>query len=110
MKLEADESVGWSKRANYSVGGRAVGGKLHVTDRRIVFRPHVLDRVTGGKGFTAPLSAVTGVSKAPKDGQLFSGGLRDRLQIELGDGSVHHFVVNQLDQTIEEELRALAHP
>lgn len=106
MDLKQGESVAWSSRANYSVGGRAVGGKLYITDRRVLFRPHVFDRLTGGKGFAAPLTDVAGFSVAPKDGGLFSGGLRDRLQIELASGSVHLFVVNKLERTLD-ELRAL---
>jgi hypothetical protein len=100
IELQQNELLVTSFRANHTQGRRAVGGSLHLTTQRVVFRPHIIDRATGGTTWEAPLSAITDVSVAPKGGGgNFDGSLRDRLAISTGlDTSL--FVVNKLPDVI----------
>src|SRR5205823_1300502 len=50
--LGPNEVAVWSGPANRTQGWRAVGGKLFVTDQRVVFIPHSFDRKTGGSGWS----------------------------------------------------------
>jgi len=101
QRAEDGETVEWSKLANRSQSrNRAVGGKLYLTDRRLLFCPHWVDAVFGGRTWNNPLSQVSSVGKEPRSGGL-GGGMRDRLRIELSDGGVELFVVNDLDAVIE---------
>ena len=74
------------------------GGKLFLTDRRLVFCPHWVDGATGGKTWDASRSDVAAVGPAPKGGKR--GGLRDRLRIELTNGGEQLFVVNRLADVV----------
>ncbi len=96
VPLEPGEVEQLALLANHSVGWRAVGGKLVVTDRRLVFRPNRVDRGLGGKVWTAPLGAILEVGRKPPTFGLFNGGLRSRLRIVTSDGAEHLFVVDGL--------------
>ena len=99
----------WRAFANRSQGARAVGGVLTVTDGVMAFTPNFFDIRTGGLPWSAPLSSVAGFGKEPGSftlGNLFSGGLRARLAVDLNDGTRERFVVNGLDAKIA-ELTAL---
>lgn len=97
MPVDADEVVAWSGRANRSVGVRAVGGTLYLTDRRLLFRPHLVERwFFGGQEWGVPRSRLAGfgVESRSRDAQgLFSGGLRKRLRVNLTDRGPELFVV-----------------
>jgi hypothetical protein len=75
-----------------------VGGKLFLTDRRLVFCPQWVDGATGGKTWDVSLTDVAAVGTAPKGGER--GGLRDRLRIELTDGADERFVVNRIADVV----------
>lgn len=79
---------------------RAVGGKLFVTNRRLLFAPHLFDAVLGGETRAILLSEIAAVSKQEAAGDTFGGGLRSRLRIDLKSGA-EFFIVNKLDQLIE---------
>ncbi len=99
----------WRCLANRSQGARAVGGSLAIEEGEIRFTPNFFDIRLGGKRWSAPLESVVSIGKEPASwtpSNLFSGGLRARLRLELADGSHELFVVNKLDQLID-ELRAL---
>jgi hypothetical protein len=99
IELQQGETLVTSFRANRTQGKRAVGGSLHLTSQRVVFRPHIIDRATGGETWEAPLSAVTAVTVAPKGGSAFDGSLRDRLAIST-NLETSLFVVNKLPAVI----------
>ena len=96
----AEEST--SFRANHSQGNRAVGGRIVLTSTHLVFTAHALDRRTGGRDLTIPLSNVRVASEGGRSlaGGLFSGGLRRRLVIELEDGSSEAFVVSRVEDRV----------
>jgi hypothetical protein len=99
VEAEPDEQVVWSQGANrIQPSGRAVGGKLFLTDRRLVFCPHWVDGATGGKTWEVSLTGVAAVGTAPKGGKR--GGLRERLRLELTDGAEELFVVNHLADVV----------
>ena len=94
VEAEPDEQVVWSQGANRMQGGRAVGGKLFLTDRRLVFCPQWVDGATGGKTWDASLATVAAVGTAPKRGR------RERLRIEIADGDEELFVVNRVAEVV----------
>lgn len=104
--LEPGEVERHAVLANHSVGWRAVGGKLVVTDRRLVFRPNRVDRELGGGLWSVPLGQIVEIGRRRPTFHPFNGGLRSRLRIVTADGAEHLFVVNRLDREIE-TLQAL---
>jgi hypothetical protein len=94
--------VDWSCRANRTQSTfRAVGGQLVLEGDRLEFRPHGFDRALSGKGWSAPLTAIRSVGTEPRGLNPLNGALRERLRIELDDGSVELFVVNKLGEVRE---------
>jgi hypothetical protein len=101
VEAEPDERVVWSQLANRVQSSHpAVGGKLFLTDRRLVFCPHWVDAATGGKTWSWPLVNISGVGITPKGGDRFAGGLRDRLRIESFDSGQQLFVIKHLDEVV----------
>ena len=97
--------------ANHSLGKPAVGGKLFVTNKRIVFIPNRLDSVTGGKRLEIAASEVTNIGEITKDlaaTEAFSGAWRNRLMIEGSSGVFGYFVVNQLPKVIADLNSAIS--
>ncbi len=68
---------------------------------RLEFRPHGFDRALAGKGWSTQLAAVRSVGSEPRGLNPLNGALRERLRIELHDGSVELFVVTNLDEVRE---------
>ncbi len=111
VESEPEEHVVWSQLANrVQSSHRAVGGKLFLTDRRLVFCPHWVDAVTGGKTWSLPVANIARLGITPKGGDLFAGGLRDRLRIELVDGEQQLFVIKRLEEVVPRLEAALAKP
>jgi hypothetical protein len=85
-----------SHAANRAQGGRAVGGGLHFTNRRALFTPNVIDSALGGEAWSCSLDDIVAVSVAPPRfavAEVFSGGLRSRLRLELRSGDANLFVI-----------------
>ncbi|MFE3545157.1 hypothetical protein ACFXK0_19535 [Nocardia sp. NPDC059177] len=76
-----------------------MGGRLHLTETRLLFVPNHLDAVTGGKRWETPLAQLRALGRHEPDGGLFSGGLRTRLRIDTDTGT-ELFVINKLDEVI----------
>ena len=101
MDLESGETLVWEKRANHTAGVRAVGGKLYLTDRRLVFESRGIGR--GGKLWSTPLSEVVRVTVADRElTGVFSGGLTNRLRVELASGDEELFVVPKVEDVAKE--------
>jgi hypothetical protein len=102
--LEQGESVTWSRRANRFQGSRAVGGRLALTDRRLMFAPHRFDAALVGKRWEARLGEIRTAGVEPRGSSvkgLFGGGMRKRLRVRTAAGDEEHFLVNKLDQVLE---------
>jgi hypothetical protein len=96
----------------------ARGGRLYLTDERIVFRPHGFDARLGADSLAVELdevrlattelgSGLAGVVTSPLD-TLFGGGVRTRLRVQTDDGA-ELFVVDDpgaVARTIEAVLAA----
>ena len=80
--------------------GRAIGGKIFVTNKRFLFTPHLLDYLLGGKKYAINLSDIKDIARKKAGGDVFGGGLRDRLQIRHKNGK-ELYVVNKLDYIIQ---------
>ena len=101
--LETGEAVVLSIAANHSVGATTRGGKLWLTNKRLVFAPHALDRGLGASSVSIPLSQIKDVGKEAAGCsplKIFSGGIRSRLRIETVEGKVYLFVVNGLERVV----------
>jgi hypothetical protein len=108
QEAEPGEEVRWTKLANRTQGSRSVGGKLFLTDRRIVFTPHLIDAALAGKGWAAPLDSIADVGVQEPGtgrGKALGGGARKRLRIALRDGSDELFVANKLDEEVLPRLQ-----
>ena len=103
LPLEPGEQVRETWLANHTQHAqRATGGRLYLTDRRLVFEPHAVDRALDGKVWSVPLRIVTGVDRSERDlSHFFGGGLRRRLRVRLDDGSEWFFVVNRTRRCAE---------
>ena len=91
---------------------RAVGGKLFITNQRIIFTTNVIDDKIEDKSFAKAREDVDYIfikERKLSFTELFSGGLVNRLGLKLKDNSEIFFVVNELDKTINSiktELKA----
>jgi len=99
--LRARERIRWQTAANRAQGGRSVGGRIFLTNQRLVFEPNRIDSITGGRQWAVPLSAIHEVGFQTRDRNLFSGGLRNRLRLTCADGDDELIVVNHLDDVID---------
>lgn len=100
-ELEAGETSTATWMANFTASSwSAVGGKLELTDRRLIFRPGRVDRALGSKAWSVPLTAVTELGRVKRTWNPWNGGLRTRLRVTTRDGAAHLFVVNGLDRVI----------
>lgn len=105
---ESVQTRRWANRTQSNL--RAAGGRLYLTNQRVIFCPHAFDAALAGEYWWAQLADIVEVGKAKRDlRQLYGGGLRTRLKIVLRDGTTELFVVNKLNAVIE-EIRAAAHP
>ena len=111
FRARPGEVIRWSAMANHSQGDptkgfpRAVGGKLFLTNQRVLFTPHRFDYIFAGEKWEGEVAEIQQVGKEPHDRRLsgttlFSGALRDRLRLTFKDGSVVLFVVNDLDEAL----------
>ena len=93
-ELDPGEQVVTTKAANRAQGKRSVGGRLTVTDRRLIFMPNVIDSILAGRAWSIPKADVAGVGAAP--------GMRKRLRVRTSDGGEELFVVNGLDEFVSQ--------
>lgn len=92
----------WEYRANHTQGRfRAVGGRLRLSGGLLEFRPHGFDKALAGRQWSAELARIRAVGAEPRTWNPLDGGLRERLRVELDDGSVELFVVNRLGEVRE---------
>jgi hypothetical protein len=106
LVLHPGEQVLETFRANRSQGWRAVGGRLVLTDRRLVFVPHAVERATGGKVWEQPLTSMTTVSLAARGWGPLDGSLRRRVMVASGDER-SYFVVGKASDVIAKVQAAL---
>ena len=102
--LGPNEEVLLEIRANHTQGKRAVGGKIFVSDARLMFIPNCVDARTGGTTLEIPLGTITSVIQvrpAFRLTEIFSGGWLSRMGICTKTNETHLFIVNRLKRTLE---------
>ena len=100
LRLHEGEVFIQSAGANRTAGRIAAGGWLALTSQRLVHQTHAFEKaLTRTPDWQVPLSDVASWGSTPPGGigDLFNGGLRERLRIQLHDGGEALFVVNDLD-------------
>lgn len=108
-ELLPDEQRVAHHAANRSQGKRAVGGGLHFTTERVLFCPNAVDARLGGRAWSCAIAEVAAVGVEPARYsllELFSGGLRARLRIDVEQRGPEFFVVSSPAQ-VAAELQAL---
>jgi hypothetical protein len=105
------ETLIWRHSASQIQGARGtVGGSLYLTETWLLFRPNRFEAVIGGQHWSTPLRTIRSVSIQLRGGNVLKGGLRDRLRVDLADGSAELFVVDQINEVIRVINRAIARP
>ena len=83
--FEEGEEVRWEARANrFQQKIRSIGGRIYLTDRRLVFAPHKFDEKLGGRAWSARLSDLD---------RAFVRGLLKNVRVVAKDGEMHRFVI-----------------
>jgi hypothetical protein len=98
-QLQPGEHIVWRRNANHErTALRQIGGRLFLTDRRLLFVPSRFDRASGGAGWECRLEDISDVGVEPAQAAVpFFGRaarLRRRLRLTKQDGSIDLFVVN----------------
>ena len=93
----ARRGSGLEGNANRVQGRRALGGRLYLTNERLLFNPHLFDAMTGRRAWAVDLSDVTVIGKEERDPRRLSK-LRPVLRIETSAGERELFVINRLEE------------
>ena len=110
--LRDAESVVWTSTANRLQGKqRYVGGRLSLTQDRLLFVPNRFDALTGGSRWSAAKTDVSDVVEAAREQGVpltpaKAGASRRRMHVVLADGSDEYFVVNRVTEKVD-QLRRL---
>lgn len=102
FSLESNESLEEKFPANRFEGeGRPHGGRLYLTDRRVIFLPQRLDAALGADPTAIRYEELAAVSVDRKEDHADgSGDLANRLVIEPRDGDPVRFVVDGLEAAL----------
>jgi TIR domain len=101
----------WRHAASQIQGARGtVGGSLYLTATQLLFEPNRFESAIGGQQWSTPLGTIRSVGIQLPGGNVLKGGLRDRLRIDLADGSFELFVVDQINEVIRVINQAIARP
>lgn len=104
--LRPGEEILWRRNANYEQTAlRYLGGKLFLTDQRLIFLPHGLDEATGGRSWACELTDISAIGVEPAQLPVPFFGLaarmRRRLRIEMQSGQNEFFVVNRVNEAVQ---------
>ncbi len=113
--LAPGERVVWTTLANRQQGSyRAIGGRLFLTNIRLIFMPNRIDSATGGLAWSRDLADVRRVAIEPRHfGVPFvtsDVGFRRRLRLEARGGEVDIFLVNRVDAALSRITAATERP
>lgn len=101
-KFEIGEAIRWESSAGRTLNRWITsGGRLVITNRRVLFQPNRFDALTGKRPWECPLASVKGVQTVDRDPSVLAGGMRERLGIQTTDG-VEVFVVNNAATKVTE--------
>lgn len=92
-ELHAGEKVLWSERANRLQHKlRAVGGRVYLTNQRLIFGRSRLESLLRGEEWSTPLTDIAAATAAED--------LLVNLCIEMVDGKVERFRIANRDQSV----------
>lgn len=95
LELTPGEMVLKSSFANRTEGPIAAGGRLVLTDRRLVHGTHRAEKaLSGTQNWELALPDVAAADLAARTLNPFDGGLRKRLRVRTAQGAEILFVVN----------------
>jgi hypothetical protein len=100
--LLSGEKVVWHRNANREQTSlRQVGGRLFLTNHRLLFVPNRFDDATGGEPWSCKTTDIAAVSVEPSRSALpffgWTAQLRRRLRVEPRAGDAELFVVNRVE-------------
>lgn len=85
--FEEGEQIRWEARANrFQNKIRAIGGRIYLTDRRLVFAPHKFDARIGGRIWSAQLADLD---------RAFAHGRIKSVRVVMRDGEEQRFVIGR---------------
>ena len=93
--------------ANRSQGRRSVGGRLYLTNTRLIFQPHRMDSALKGRSWSSMLDQIREVAIDLPVGSHFAGGMRTRLLIRT-EAETDLFVVNHVEAAVDQIKQAAA--
>lgn len=83
--FEEGEKVRWEARANrFQNGIRAIGGRIYLTDRRLVFAPNKFEKKIAGRAWSAQLADLD---------RAFVKGPIKTVRVVASDGEKQRFVI-----------------
>jgi ATP-dependent RNA circularization protein (DNA/RNA ligase family) len=83
--FEEGEEVRWEARANrFQQKFRSIGGRIYLTDRRLVFAPTKFEEKIGGRAWSARLADLD---------RAFVQGLLKNVRVVASDGEMQRFVI-----------------
>lgn len=92
---------------------RPLGGKLYVTNQRVLFCPHLIDSFFGGSPRMILLKKIVNVAVVDPtevpDREIVGGGTEKRLRIDTSANQSEYFIINDLEaavSTINDELES----
>lgn len=94
FEKQPGEEVFFETLANYFMGLEAVGGKLYLTNNRLVFKSHKLN--IQNHELTIRLSDITVVARTNTVGVIDNG-----LTVTSKDNKIDKFVVEKVDEWVE---------
>ena len=110
FELRADESLLEYYAVNYFHGERRpYGGRLYLSDLRLIFVPHRIDALFGVRTATIELVTIADVRR-DADGPPTDNGDHNPpacLTVQTDDGDAHYFVMNDIDLAVERILDAI---
>lgn len=93
IELDAGEQIVVpARKAVHTDRGRKAGGRLLVTDRRVIFNANFLDSWFFAS-VALEFSEISNVDVASRSYNAYDGGLARRLDVHLHDGGEHLFVL-----------------
>lgn len=108
--LTEGESITRALAANRQVRWRAVGGRLFVTNERLIFEPNAVDRRSGGGRWECRLGSIRSVEVDRRSGIFWGPLLKVRPRVFVStDSDEEAFLVNrarEVGQEISEAANA----
>lgn len=109
--LRSGESIVWKQFAALTRGTRfPISGMLNLTEDRLIFQPNTGNRKEDMTPLEYSRHSCVRVEPFKRTWNPYNGGLRRRMRLVLSDGGDELFIVDNLDQTVEQLTAQLVSP